>query len=70
MSETIQARLRESAAQYRFQDIGSPRLELDAAALIDTLTEALTYARRFLKPADVDLTFIDAALARARGEQS
>lgn len=32
------------------------------------LYEALKYARRFLRPGDVDVAFVDAALAKARGE--
>lgn len=32
-------------------------------AKVKALREALEYARRFLKPADVDMAFIDAALA-------
>lgn len=31
------------------------------------LLKALEYARRFVKPADVDTDFIDAAIAKARG---
>lgn len=32
------------------------------------LYEALAYARRFLKPEDHDTAFVDAALAKAKGE--
>lgn len=35
----------------------------------DELVTALKYARRFLKPEDVDTMFIDAALAKAKASQ-
>ena len=34
------------------------------------LFKALTYARRFMKPEDVDVKYIDNVLAYARGEQT
>lgn len=33
----------------------------------DQLIEALEYARRFLKPEDVDMAYIDQALSNAKG---
>lgn len=34
------------------------------------LFKALTYARRFMKPEDVDVNYIDGVLAYARGERT
>lgn len=48
--------------------------ELEATARLmrasKDLLEALKYARRFLRPYDHDVTFVDAAIAKATGEQS
>jgi hypothetical protein len=41
--------------------------EARAMSAAPELIAALKYARRFLKPADVDMNFIDAALAKATG---
>lgn len=42
-------------------------LESDKA-LIAELVAALVYARRFLKPSEHDTPFVDAILAKVRGE--
>ena len=50
-------------------DGGFEFAEAHLFAAAPDLYEALAYARRFLKREDVDMDYIDAALAKARGEQ-
>ena len=51
------------------EPIAVPKTEANAAliAAAPELLEAMKYARRFLKPADADTAFIDAAIAKATG---
>ena len=57
-----------SKKQYRLDDVEYLKATPEGRAAPD-LYEALKYARRFLKPEDHDTDFVDAALAKARGEQ-
>jgi hypothetical protein len=47
-------------------DVAAANARLIAAS--PELLVALKYARRFLNPADVDMAFIDAAIAKAEGK--
>ena len=56
------------AARPTWVEEGKANARLIAAA--PDLLDALLYARRFLKPKEVDMAFIDAAIAKATGEQA
>jgi hypothetical protein len=55
---------------FRFHDEVGPSDE-DLALILSApeLLEALKYARRFLRHADHDIAFVDAAIAKATGMQ-